>query len=244
MYDAKNPMPWIRRNLRGNRVYVRCDAAGAPDVGSDGRVDIVYKLGPTSPIYRAAARNLQPTGDPDDDLPRESRGGEPGARAEDAPRKNGEKPAARARPRATAAPPPTPPRDAIVIYTDGACTGNPGPAGLGVVVMDGDERRELSEYLGTGTNNIAELTAIERALEIIPPAQRGRPIYLHTDSSYSIGILTKGWKAKANQALVARIRELLAEFPRLRLVKVKGHAGIPENERADELARLSIEQRS
>jgi ribonuclease HI len=135
------------------------------------------------------------------------------------------------------------PDDAIVVYTDGACSGNPGPCGIGVVIMAGGHREELSEYLGTGTNNIAELTAIERALEEIPAGDRARPIYVHSDSSYSIGLLTKNWKAKANQALVARLRALAKEFANLHLVKVKGHSGVPENERADELAREAVERR-
>src|SRR6185503_18224067 len=89
------------------------------------------------------------------------------------------------------------PGDALIVYTDGACTGNPGPMGLGVVILDGRERKEVSEFLGHGTNNIAELTAIVRALELCP---RGRTVVLHSDSAYALGLLGKSWKAKANQA--------------------------------------------
>ncbi len=64
------------------------------------------------------------------------------------------------------------PDDAIAVWTDGACTGNPGPAGIGVVVIEGGERSELSEYLGDATNNIAELTAIERGLELVKERQQ------------------------------------------------------------------------
>jgi len=102
------------------------------------------------------------------------------------------------------------------------------------------KRRELSEYLGTGTNNIAELMAIVRALEEVPPE---RTIVLHADSSYALGLLGKGWKAKANQELVERMRGLARGFRDLRLVKVDGHAGVPENERADALARAAIVKR-
>ena len=66
------------------------------------------------------------------------------------------------------------------------------------------------------------------------------PVDVMTDSSYCIGLLTKGWKAKANQDLVARLRAKMSEFSDVRMIKVKGHAGIPENERADELAREAI----
>lgn len=129
---------------------------------------------------------------------------------------------------------------ALHVYTDGACTGNPGPMGLGVVVLDlsGEPaRRELSEYLGVGTNNIAELTAILRGLQVLP---RDRPVVVYSDSSYAIGLLSQNWKAKANQELVAALRRLLREFPAVHFVKVAGHAGVPENERCDELARAAI----
>lgn len=125
----------------------------------------------------------------------------------------------------------------IIVYTDGACSGNPGPMGIGAVIVNAHERKEISEYLGIGTNNIAELTAIERALENCP---RDRKILVHSDSSYAIGLLSQNWKAKANQELVARIRRLVGEFSDLRFVKVLGHSGVPENERCDELARQAI----
>ena len=128
------------------------------------------------------------------------------------------------------------------MWTDGACTGNPGPAGIGVVVGDGDQRQEVSEFLGPGTNNIAELTAIERGLQLV--TDRQRPVEVYSDSSYAIGLLSQGWKAKANQELVARIRALVATFPRVRFVKVAGHSGIPLNERTDELATGAIRDRS
>jgi ribonuclease HI len=215
-------MRWIRRNLRGNAVYVRLGDSGEVAAGPDGRVDVIYRLLPGAKVYRASIRNLEPTGDPADERPVEADVGEPQAAG------------------GTRRAPAEPPADAIIIYTDGACHGNPGPAGVGVVILEGDERREISEYLGEGTNNIAELTAIERALEAIPPDARGRTILLHTDSAYSIGLLQSGWKAKANVELVKRLRRLAAGFADLRLVKVRGHAGIPENERADELANQAI----
>lgn len=125
--------------------------------------------------------------------------------------------------------------DSIVAYTDGACLGNPGPAGLGYLVMypDGKQIRR-GEPIGHGTNNVAELTAILRVLELVD--ERGRPIVIHTDSSYSIGVLTQGWKAKANTDLISKIRNVMKSFAHLELRKVKGHAGNPENELVDELA--------
>src|SRR5262249_6272601 len=82
-------------------------------------------------------------------------------------------------------------RDSIVAYADGACSGNPGPSGLGVVILEGSTRTEISEPLGLGTNNIAELTAIERVLDTIPDP--GRPLVIYTDSEYAVGVLSKGW---------------------------------------------------
>src|SRR5262249_24069501 len=139
-----------------------------------------------------------------------------------------------------AAPGPAP-ADSVQVWTDGACTGNPGPAGIGCLVIEDGERRELSEYLGNATNNIAELTAIERGLELVK--DRARLVLVHSDSAYAIGLLSQNWKAKANVELVGRLRDLASEFPKLRYVKVPGHAGVPENERCDPLAREAILRR-
>ena len=66
---------------------------------------------------------------------------------------------------------------------------------------------------------------------------------VYSDSGYAIGLLEQGWKAKANQELVARLRKRVATVPNLEFVKVPGHAGVPENERCDELARTAILRR-
>ena len=127
---------------------------------------------------------------------------------------------------------------AVQVWTDGACTGNPGPAGAGVLIRHHGNVQEISESLGMATNNIAELTAILRGLQAVKDAEL--PVDVVTDSSYCIGLLTQGWKAKANQALVAEVRTELGRFSDVRLVKVKGHAGVDDNERADELARQGV----
>jgi ribonuclease HI len=215
-------MPWIRRKLRDNIVFVRVNAEGRPITGRDGRVDIKYKPDAAAKVYRASMRNLAETGDAVDDQPIEL--------PEPEPEPGGG---------AAAGGPVVMTKDTIIIYTDGACTGNPGPAGIGAVILDNGTRRELSEYLGQGTNNIAELVAIERALQEVQE-HRARPVVVHSDSSYSIGLLTKNWKAKANAELVLRLRQLVSRFVQLRFVKVKGHSGDPENERCDELARRAI----
>ena len=213
-------MPWMRHRLRDSDVWAKVDAAGALQPDRDGRVEIVYKPAAGAKIYRAAARNLAPAGGELVDI-------EPGERAPDKA----------ARGQATAGVP----ANAIHVWTDGACTGNPGPAGAGVVIVDGETRRELSEYLGQGTNNIAELTAILRGLEAV--ADRSRPVVVYSDSAYSIGLLSQGWKAKANAELVEQLRAVCRQFADLRFVKVAGHAGIPLNERTDQLAREAITRR-
>ena len=201
--------------FKGKSVYIRCNANGEP-VFDGGMVDIRYQKGPGK-IYRGSPRNLEVPAAPDEII-------------------------TMADPTVDTTLPPqgitTPQKADIVIYTDGACSGNPGPAGYGVVIMQGETRREISGWIGDGTNNIAELEAIHAAMDQI--SDRSLVIELHTDSSYSIGVLTKGWKAKANQELIATMKEKVASFQSLRFHWVKGHVGIPENERADELARLAI----
>lgn len=233
-------MGWVEKRLRGAKVFMLVDEQGQPQSGSDNRVEIVYR--PGGKPYRAALQNLE-----------DSPGATPLSDAELAAltpegtatiaAKSATTPRSSSRARVEAGPPPA---NAVHVYTDGACTGNPGPMGIGAVLLDAsrqllpDGRRELSSYLGMGTNNIAELTAIKRAIELVP---RERPVVIYTDSGYSIGVLSLGWRAKANQGLIAEIRALLAEFSRVDFVKVAGHAGIPENERCDELARQAIVRR-
>lgn len=128
-----------------------------------------------------------------------------------------------------------------VVYVDGACSGNPGPAGIGIVILYDGKRIEHSEYLGPATNNIAELTAIGRAAEELVELQR--TVAIHTDSQYAIGVLSRGWKAKANRQLIEQVKAHLQRLPSVTLHYVPGHAGYAENERADELARAAIRQR-
>ena len=134
------------------------------------------------------------------------------------------------------------PKNVIVIYTDGASSGNPGPAGVGVVLQYGDKTKEISLYVGEATNNIAELTAIKLALESLK--RHDLPVYLHTDSSYAIGVLSQNWKPKLNLDLIAQIKKEVQKLKEIHFIKVKGHSGNPLNERADELATKSISDRT
>ena len=81
----------------------------------------------------------------------------------------------------------------------------------------------------------------KRGLEEVP--DKARPVFVYSDSAYSIGLLTQNWKAKANTELVTKLRALTKLFKDLRFVKVAGHAGIPLNERVDELARNAVTRR-
>ncbi|MBN2466705.1 MAG: ribonuclease HI [Deltaproteobacteria bacterium] len=130
--------------------------------------------------------------------------------------------------------------EAITIFTDGACEGNPGPAGIGVVLQYRDRRKEISRFIGLGTNNVAELTAIKIALQEIKNADL--PITLYTDSIYAAQVIRGAWKAKKNQTLVDEIKKEMAGFPHLSIIKIAGHKGIEDNETADRLARQAIKK--
>jgi ribonuclease HI len=228
-------MPWIEATLRGQRVLARAMPDGS-FAAEGGRVEIRYGATSDRP-YRAAARNLEIVAGA---TLISDEAGPPSASSAAPDRSRG----AAAKPAASGVPHGTDARAsrAWIAYTDGACSGNPGPAGCGVVLVSPDGKvREGFDFIGEATNNVAELTAIQRAVEWAPAEPPA--IVVHTDSQYSIGILQKGWKAKANQDLVARVRAVLATRD-VRLVYVPGHSGVPLNERADELARESILARS
>lgn len=216
-------------SFKGQSVWVRVGDDGRPVLDGDGRAEMKYRESDTR-SYRPAPGNLAPDGGGAPAPERAARSARPAPTGASRPRERGEQPS------------PAPSGETVHIWTDGACSGNPGPMGIGIVVIAGDRRKELGEYLGRGTNNIAELTAVRRGLELaadVAPV-RERPVRLYTDSSYAIGLLSQGWKAKANQALIAELRDFLRPYRGLRFVKVEGHAGVRENERCDLLARQAI----
>jgi ribonuclease HI len=141
-------------------------------------------------------------------------------------------------------------RPAVTIFTDGACSGNPGPGGWGVILISGAHRRELSGGEAATTNNRMELTAALTALEALKRASR---VDIHTDSEYvqkGISAWIHGWKrngwrtaSKApvkNADLWQRLDAAQARHE-VHWHWVRGHAGHAENERADELARAGME---
>jgi len=223
-------MPWVEAILRGQKVLARARDDGSFTVDG-GRVEIRYKPN-DGKAYRASAGNLERV-----------QGGkvypDEHAGPAEAPPETG--PAA-AKKKSGASAPAVTMKDAWIAYTDGACSGNPGPAGSGVIIVEpGGKIHEGFDYLGEATNNVAELTGILVALAAIPGDAKG--VVIHTDSQYAIGVLTKGWKAKVNQELIRTIRAAIAARAMVRLVYVPGHAGVPMNERADELAREAIRVR-
>ncbi len=141
--------------------------------------------------------------------------------------------------------------ETVDIYTDGACSGNPGPGGWGVLMRFKGAEKELCGGEAETTNNRMEMTAAIRALEALNRPVRAR---LHTDSTYLKDGITRwihnwksnGWKTAArkpvkNVDLWQQLEEVLATHD-VEWHWVKGHAGHPENERADELARQGMEE--
>ena len=137
----------------------------------------------------------------------------------------------------------------ILIYTDGACSGNPGPGGWGAILMWGEHRKELSGGEGNTTNNRMELFAAISALEAL---KRPSKVELHTDSNYVKNGVTAwihGWKrtgwttADKTPVKNAELWQRLDAARKSHDVDwrwVKGHAGHELNERADELARQGM----
>ena len=134
----------------------------------------------------------------------------------------------------------------VTIYTDGACSGNPGPGGWGVVLLYGTHRRELSGGHPSTTNNRMELTAVISALSALKEPCR---VDLYSDSRYVIDALQKGWavkwkrngwmRNKSDPALNPDLWETLLSLTQTHDVTyhwVKGHASNPENNRCDQLA--------
>ena len=119
---------------------------------------------------------------------------------------------------------------------------SPGPSGIGVLLRFGDHEKEISEYIGPATNNIAELKAIQAGLQALKNTLL--PVQIFTDSSYAYGVLALGWKARANLELVEAIKKTMKKFKDVRIFKVKGHAGHKYNERADFLATSAIKRQS
>ena len=143
-------------------------------------------------------------------------------------------------------------RKHVNIYTDGACSGNPGPGGWAAILEFGSHTKEISGYMAGTTNNRMELFA---AISGLGALKEPCDVTLYSDSSYLVqafnehwieGWMKKGWRTSNNTAvenqdlwfiLQAQTRKHHVEF-----VKVKGHADHPQNNRCDELARAAISE--
>jgi ribonuclease HI len=262
-------MAWQRALFKGNQVWVQVSSAGVM-IQHQGRVPLRYSLRPGVKIYKAGAQRVElddtaapvtieekeasSSGKGDEQLvasshsshlssspssstSRSSRSSEGYGKAGKRSKKQQAQAGEHARELIADLDPQT-----VIVYTDGACHGNPGPAGSAAVIdlpASADrkaERIEANRALGTATNNIAELEAISLALDILDEEQLAPqvPVAVLTDSTYCHGLLVKGWKAKANQQLVDGLRQRLA------VQWLAGHVGTPGNERADQLANEAI----
>ncbi|NHQ59108.1 ribonuclease HI [Chlorobium sp. BLA1] len=140
----------------------------------------------------------------------------------------------------------------LIIYTDGACSGNPGPGGWGALLMYGPSTRELSGYSPATTNNRMELTAAIEALEALKEPCK---VDLYSDSSYLVNAINEGWlkrwvvnnwktaakKNVENPDLWQKILKLI-RLHEVTFHKVKGHSDNPYNNRCDVLAREAIKK--
>ncbi|MHB1126158.1 MAG: ribonuclease HI [Bacillota bacterium] len=140
----------------------------------------------------------------------------------------------------------------VTLYTDGACSGNPGPGGYGAVLLYQGRRKELSGGVKETTNNRMELTACIKGLEALKEKCR---VTIFTDSKYLADAIAQGWalrwrangwmRNKTEPALNADLWEQLLQLCDQHTVEfkwVKGHAGDPENERCDHLATEAIKR--
>ena len=141
-------------------------------------------------------------------------------------------------------------KDVIDIYTDGACSGNPGPGGWGALLVFGDQESEINGGEGETTNNRMELRA---SIEALNALKRPMAVRLHTDSTYVrdgitrwiVGWKKNGWRTAGRKPVknVDLWQDLEAAIDRHQVewFWVRGHAGHPGNERADSIARQGLE---
>ena len=140
----------------------------------------------------------------------------------------------------------------VTIYTDGACSGNPGPGGWAAVLICGEHKKEISGGCKNTTNNIMELTAILEALKVL---KTECDVELYSDSAYSVNGFNQGWiynwikkgwktadgKDVKNKEIWQKIYSLTKKH-KVKFNKVKGHSDVELNNRCDELARGEIEK--
>lgn len=246
-------MKWQKATFKGKTVWVGVSEKGVP-AADGGRVPMRYAAKAGAKLYRAGVGRVTldaghtpitlDAGVPADSAKKGPKGSRGSGFGKAGTRSAAQAAAARQDAKQKLA---SLSKDTAIAFTDGGCRGNPGPAGSGVRLELPDGRvAEVARSLGRGTNNIAELTAIEIALDLLDEAgfPADAPVAVLSDSSYANGVLVKGWKAKKNVELIAGIKERIAERPQLEIVWVAGHAGVEGNERADTLATQGVEGQS
>lgn len=138
----------------------------------------------------------------------------------------------------------------VIIYTDGACSGNPGPGGWGAILMYKDAKKEISGGSKDTTNNIMEITAVIEALKCLKKESK---VKVYSDSAYTVNAfqqgwiynwIKKGWKTASgdpvkNKELWQELYDLTKKH-QVEFIKVKGHADNEFNNRCDEMARNAI----
>ena len=223
-------MKWLRMLFKNHiKVFVPVDENDQP-LEENGVVKFVYHLSESAVSYTAKRSNLDyiegaVSQDVDLDVP------SPAANLKNKPAQS------------LIEPPDLPshgdtiPPGTIVVYTDGGCAPNPGPGGLGIVLIFGEHTLEKWEFYPHSTNNFCELTAILHALQAIK--NKALPVLLYSDSAYAIGVSTGAMRAKKNVELVEEIRMEASKFTNLQILKVKAHCGIHHNEHVDKLCELA-----
>ncbi len=144
--------------------------------------------------------------------------------------------------------------DKVTIYTDGACSGNPGPGGWGAILMYGDNKKEISGGKKETTNNVMELTA---ALQALKQLKYPCEVELYSDSAYLVNGFSNGWiynwkknnwktankEPVKNQEIWEELYNM-TQIHKITFIKVKGHSDNEYNNRCDELAREAIKQQT
>ncbi|MBW2661295.1 MAG: reverse transcriptase-like protein [Deltaproteobacteria bacterium] len=224
----KDKTEWKRMKFKGNKVWVATGHDGKSIV-KDGKVLVKYQIDQDYE-YRVHKNGVKPVDSPES----ENIGHQKNQSGAKSSKKHKSKQRDNIQEEKIS-------DDTICIYTDGACSGNPGPSGIGALLLFRNHEKEISKHIGIATNNIAELEAIRVALLEIKKTDL--PVRVFTDSSYAYGVLTLGWKAKKNLELIISIKKIIAKFKELKFIKVKGHEGVEGNEKADFLATSALKKK-